>query len=219
MSSLLPAAAGSSGSEAAAAPLPHSVEPAGRGTGDQVTTDPTKIRALAHPIRLSLLEYLDSVPQATATECAAAVGESVASCSFHLRTLAKHGYIERVEASGREKPWRTPASSRSQDLDPEAPGSLHALASLAALTLERQGERLRGYLRQVPALPVEDAQLATILTASFYATDDELRELRERLQDLVAEFKARTRNPDLRPEGARKAHLFATLNLDPGTPA
>jgi DNA-binding transcriptional ArsR family regulator len=67
-------------------------------TQPQPIHDPAHIKALAHPIRLALLDFLGSVPQATATQCAEAIKESVASCSFHLRTLAKHGYIEQADA-------------------------------------------------------------------------------------------------------------------------
>src|SRR6478609_1084108 len=67
-------------------------------------TDPERIRALAHPVRIALLAHLSDVGEATATQCAEAVGESPANCSFHLRMLEKYGYIERAERRGREKP-------------------------------------------------------------------------------------------------------------------
>jgi hypothetical protein len=48
-----------------------------------------------------------SEESATATRCAEVLGESVASCSYHLGILAKYGYIEPVPGQpGREKPWR-----------------------------------------------------------------------------------------------------------------
>ena len=69
-------------------------------------TDPQRIRALTHPLRLELMDVLAEEGAATATRCAELTGESVASCSFHLRMLAKYGYIEPAERTGREKPWR-----------------------------------------------------------------------------------------------------------------
>src|SRR3954470_8957236 len=69
------------------------------------------MRALAHPTRLALLDHLHSVDQATATECGAAVGDSPSSCSYHLRALAKWGFVEEGEGGvGRERPWRAAAS-------------------------------------------------------------------------------------------------------------
>src|SRR5881409_1064673 len=69
------------------------------------------MRALAHPTRLALLDHLHAVDQATATECAAAVGESPSALSYHLRALARWGFVEEGEGGvGRERPWRAPAT-------------------------------------------------------------------------------------------------------------
>ena len=56
-------------------------------------SEPERVRALAHPLRLALLDFLEDGGEATATRCAEATGESVASCSFHLRILAKYGFM------------------------------------------------------------------------------------------------------------------------------
>ncbi len=58
-------------------------------------TDPDVLEALAHPVRLDLLTYLISAGPATASVCARAVGDSPSNCSYHLRTLADHGLVER----------------------------------------------------------------------------------------------------------------------------
>src|SRR3954447_4408122 len=69
------------------------------------------MRALAHPTRLALLDHLHAVEQATATECAAVVAESPSSCSYHLRALAKWGFVAEGRGGvGRERPWRATAS-------------------------------------------------------------------------------------------------------------
>ncbi|WP_309080476.1 helix-turn-helix domain-containing protein [Zhihengliuella sp.] len=183
--------------------------------GEKATSDPRQIRALAHPTRLSLLDYLGTVEQATATECAAAVGESVASCSFHLRSLAQHGYIEPGERRGREKPWRKVFDSHSQRVDPEVPGSAAAVGAIAALTVDREAARLHGLVDLLPEMHPDDVDLNVLTTSSFYATDEELAELRDTLTDLAERFAGRFRDPGLRPEGARLAHLFGALSLDP----
>src|SRR5688572_12642744 len=111
-------------------------------------TDPARIRALAHPIRLELIDFLHRVGEATATECAEHIGESVASCSFHLRQLEKYGYIERAERRGREKPWRASQGRLDMRPSPDVPGSLHAVAELGGLNVLRQAERVRDFLAQ-----------------------------------------------------------------------
>ncbi len=74
-----------------------------------VDADPRTLRALAHPLRVSLLYELYARGSATATVLAAAVEQPVNSVSFHLRQLAKYGLIEddpEAPADGRQRWWR-----------------------------------------------------------------------------------------------------------------
>ncbi|WP_042220278.1 winged helix-turn-helix domain-containing protein [Kutzneria albida] len=60
-----------------------------------------------HPVRAALLALLAERGTLTSTEAARELGESSGLCSFHLRQLAKHGYLEEVAgARGRVRPWR-----------------------------------------------------------------------------------------------------------------
>lgn len=193
-----------------------------RGPADeQVTSDPTRIRALAHPIRLELLDVLDDRGEVTATECAAAIGESVASCSYHLRMLAKHGYIEQVDRPGREKPWKTVSSSRSQVIDRNAAGSVHAVSAMAGIHVHRQADRIQSWLQRAPQLPVDDIDVSSVMGSSFYATHEELRKFRDDLLELSRRFDGRWQHPEQRPDGSVPVQLFAVLNIDPdrGGPA
>jgi DNA-binding transcriptional ArsR family regulator len=86
--------------------------------------DPEVLRALSHPVRMSLLEELASLGQATATELSDRIGESPANCSWHLRQLAKHGFIKEAEGgTGRQRPWKWIAQSigagETSDNEPE----------------------------------------------------------------------------------------------------
>jgi hypothetical protein len=60
------------------------------------------VRALAHPLRLELLDLLRFEGPATATLMARRVGES----SYHLRQLARYGYIEETPCQGGRERWR-----------------------------------------------------------------------------------------------------------------
>src|ERR671922_2256981 len=74
-------------------------------------SDPRALRALAHPLRLALLDRLMSFGEQTAAQCATAVGSTASNCSYHLRALARVGLVERGEsADGRERPWRSSAT-------------------------------------------------------------------------------------------------------------
>ena len=69
--------------------------------------DPDAIAALTHPVRWKLLNYLMSSGPATASQGARAVGDTPSNCSYHLRTLAKYGWVEADgSADARERPWR-----------------------------------------------------------------------------------------------------------------
>jgi DNA-binding IclR family transcriptional regulator len=47
------------------------------------------------------------IAPATATQLAERVGESPANCSWHLRQLARYGFVEEAGGgTGREGPWR-----------------------------------------------------------------------------------------------------------------
>jgi DNA-binding transcriptional ArsR family regulator len=69
--------------------------------------DAAALKALTHPLRIRLLGLLRQHGPATATELAEGTGESSASTSYHLRVLAKHGFVAEAEArDGRERRWR-----------------------------------------------------------------------------------------------------------------
>src|SRR4051794_41704012 len=66
----------------------------------------------------------------TATQARERIGESAASCSFHLRQLAKYGLVEEAGGGrGRERPWRATAISTewaapAEDEETHAAGAL-----------------------------------------------------------------------------------------------
>lgn len=180
----------------------------------QRITDPARIRALAHPLRLELLDYLGDVGEATATQCAERTGETVANCSFHLRTLARAGFIEPAPARGREKPWRPAASSRRLDAEPGDAASMRAVGELAGLMVLREAERFREFLGRQTSQPEEWRDTVTVTTSSFWATAEEMRELVAAVNRLADRFAGRTTDPSKRPPGARPGRLLATVNPD-----
>ena len=56
-----------------------------------------EVRALAHPLRLRMLECLLDGGPATASMLARELGESSGATSYHLRILAKYGFIEEAD--------------------------------------------------------------------------------------------------------------------------
>lgn len=177
-------------------------------------TDPRRIRALAHPLRMELLDLLGELGEATATQCAERTGETVANCSFHLRTLAKAGFLEPAPGRGREKPWRLAQRDRRLDVDPDNPASQPAVAELVGLVLTREVERIRSFVADSRQRPDEWRDTVSVNTGSFWATADELRELVDTVSHLLEPFAGRQEDPSLRPPGSRRAHLLAAVNPD-----
>src|SRR5262245_51005244 len=115
---------------------------------DARITDPKALRALSHPIRWKLIQLLTEEPR-TATQCSERIGESVASCSYHLNMLAKYGFVAEVESPGRQKPWRIVSQRQTispEGLEPEAAMAAEA-AGMAFLDQEFEEIRRRSRLR------------------------------------------------------------------------
>ena len=119
-------------------------------------TDPKAMRAMAHPVRLALMEALNHYGQLTATEAAEIVGESPSNCSFHLRQLAKYGFVEEAEGGkGRQRPWRTVnVGIRLSDVQ-EDPETALAAGTLARVVQDRWLARARAGMQQRQYLPDE----------------------------------------------------------------
>jgi hypothetical protein len=133
------------------------------------------------------------------------VGESPSSCSWHLRQLARFGYVEEAgEAPGRRRPWRLTAHGLrfgvdgTQDAETVAAGR-----ALERLFADRYLDRAGRGLRARPGLP-PDWQRATG-TSQFvlHVTPQELEELQEEVLAVLTRYHDRVGDPASRPEGAR----------------
>ncbi|WP_052748372.1 ArsR/SmtB family transcription factor [Cellulomonas sp. FA1] len=182
------------------------------------TSDPAVLRALAHPLRVEILDLLDDLREATASEIAERTGQTVANCSFHLRSLEKAGYVERAEPRGREKPWRPAHRTRHMRPDPDDAESVRGVATVASLVVQREAARAVEYLGDPRSTAPERVRATRVATSRFWATTDELEAIAERLTELAAELRGRDEDPSLRPEGAVLARFFGILHpeLDDG---
>ena len=167
-------------------------------------SDARTLRALAHPVRIALMEALSLGGAMTATEVGEQIGESPTTCSFHLRQLAKYGFVEEAGGGkGRARPWRM--TSHGMEItnahdDPETEVAINALVSLIR---ERQLDRYRIWRETRATYPrrwrdaAEDAELV------FHLTAEELKQLSEDLMALLrSRFPERNTDPSLRPAGS-----------------
>ncbi|HUY10205.1 MAG TPA: winged helix-turn-helix domain-containing protein [Candidatus Dormibacteraeota bacterium] len=175
-----------------------------------------RLRALAHPLRWKLIDLLGSERTATATRCAEATGESVASCSYHLGVLGKYEYIQLVPGiAGREKPWRL--TSRRQDLSSPGPDLEDQLASEAAteVFLDHELERIKSRVRTRGLEPPEWRQATSGGGSTIWVTAAELGEIKEELLAILRRYESRAEDPRERPADARAARVFVSTSVHP----
>jgi DNA-binding transcriptional ArsR family regulator len=177
--------------------------------------DVRRLAALAHPVRAALLSHLLAVGPRTASECAAAVDASASNCSWHLRQLEKHGFVERAgdAADGRERPWRAAATGFRLAAVEDTPAVRSAVQALASVQVEEEFRLARAYLRREDELPEQWRHSAEFDTYGLLLDAAELAELAERLDALIRPYLAATRADA--PDGARPVHLFLAAFLRP----
>ncbi|WP_367127145.1 ArsR/SmtB family transcription factor [Saccharothrix sp. HUAS TT1] len=169
-------------------------------------TDADALKALAHPLRVALLNHLLAVGPRTASECAEAVGSTASNCSWHLRQLAKAGFVERSgTGDGRERPWR--ATSVGYDVgafadDPEVRSRQDALL---ALGLNEDNRLVQRFLDRQHELPREWLHAAAMHGYSVNATAEELTGLLGMIDDILRPYLVPVREDA--PEGARPVHI------------
>jgi DNA-binding transcriptional ArsR family regulator len=168
--------------------------------------DARAMRALAHPARVAILDHLFKHGPATATECADIVGESPSDCSFHLRTLAKWGFVEAMPVRGRNRPWRAVARHIRW-----AGGALADAEDSAASVLllrewiRRDEQYLERYLQNQAIFPPEWQNAFAMASRTVSLTAAELSELTQRYRELVQEYAQRAGDPSR--EDARRVYL------------
>ncbi|GAA0925591.1 winged helix-turn-helix domain-containing protein [Virgisporangium aurantiacum] len=181
---------------------------------------PDELAALAHPLRLDLLNHLMSSGPATASQCARAIGDTPSNCSYHLRYLARHGLVEPAldpasepepveepkeqkeaqetgQRDNRERPWRATITGFSFGSGPQT-------KTLAAITLQRDHRLARDYLGRVDHIDEAWREAGGLATYTLRMTSTELAELYQRLDALIRPFIAATRGA---VDGAELVHL------------
>jgi predicted transcriptional regulator len=173
--------------------------------------DPKMMRALAHPMRVALLEAIggSETGTLTATEASELLGESPANCAFHLRTLAKYGFLEEAGGGrGRERPWRQ--RYRRLELVPprQDPETRLAAEATATVFLDRWLTRARQRLLRMFRYPGEWQDAAIASANDTYVTAQEAKDLNEALQRLIEPYRDRQHDASLRPPGSLRYEVL-----------
>ncbi|MCU1410555.1 MAG: hypothetical protein JWR04_1262 [Rhodoglobus sp.] len=172
--------------------------------------DMESLKALAHPLRVQILDTLSTYGQFTASGLAERLGESSGATSYHLRQLERHGFVREVDGrgTGRERWWeRMPGA-----INLDATQLDHTPASLAASkTIVRQWARTRNDLlndfqeRGIDLLPTEWLRASDVSTVNLKLTVDDLKELSEGWMAFIEPFVIRHRGKN--PPGSRPVQI------------
>jgi hypothetical protein len=167
------------------------------------------MRALAHPVRWALLEALGQAGTLTATQASEMLGESPANCAFHLRTLAKYGFVEEAGGGrGRERPWRQSFESLSWRSLHDDPQAAQAAQALDQVWFDRALGRARRSLLAKRSWPEPLGKTLGASTSRLYLTAKEASELYAEIEKVFDKYTfsgshyAERKDPSLRPPGA-----------------
>jgi DNA-binding transcriptional ArsR family regulator len=183
-------------------------------TLDAITPTPVALRALAHPVRLRMLGLLRADGPSTATRLAERLGLNSGATSYHLRQLARHGFVveDSDRGNSRDRWWRAAHRSthtRDDTPDPATRDATDAFVQAAAVIWTEQLQRA---MEERSMLTREWRRATTHSDWVLDLTPERAAELRDRLQSVIGEY------ADAEPtDGAAQVNLQLHLFPRPGT--
>ncbi len=174
-------------------------------------SDPKTVRALAHPLRLDLLQLLGASGPATAAQCGRVLGVSQASCSFHLRQLAKYGFVEDAGpgADRRERQWRVAGADTRLSVRVGTGGDGVVRQQIEGIVVEREMQAILDYSRRPDGADPEWQHKAGIVTVMAVLSPDDAAAIKEKWIELLAPYIAAARAGGAEPQpGQRYVRYF-----------
>ncbi|ANJ26237.1 helix-turn-helix domain-containing protein [Agromyces aureus] len=182
------------------ATTPAAGQPSAVDTRTIDVRDAGSMRALAHPLRLRILGLLRGGGPHSVGMLVDATGAASGSISYHLGTLAKHGFVvpapER-ERDGRERWWKSAhemTTLHAEDYlgDPER---REAAEAMRRTVLDSYHRELIDALDAELSLEPEWVTASDSSDGGAQLTVEEMRELTDDLQAVHAKWWARGREP------------------------
>ena len=189
--------------------------------------DMTSLKALAHPLRVRILDTLATYGSFTASGLAERLGESSGATSYHLRQLEKHGFVRDDPARGtaRERWWeRTPdgISVAATDFEPRSAG--RAANDLVVREWQAYRDSLLGdFIAHGEELEKRWYEASTLDTTNVRLTSEQLGALVAELETITERYANQYRQqqgPGTRPVQIQ-LNAFPVIDaeetpLDPG---
>jgi DNA-binding transcriptional ArsR family regulator len=189
--------------------------------GDFEITDPQAMRALAHPVRLAALSYLQKNGPATATQLSEHVGASPSVTSWHLRHLAEFGLVIDVpppSGTDRRQRWWNAAARGFRYEMPDTPEGAEAGRLLRTEMMNQVLEAAQQWLVETePNLDPEWSRLAGSIPANtlMVVTPAEAEALESAIEQLMAPYIQR-RDAGESPDDARPVR-YVRISLPEAT--
>ena len=144
-----------------------------------------ELKALAHPLRMAMYDYLSEHGSATASQLGRHLGESSGQTSYHLRQLEKHGFVQDDPAHerGRDRWWRAVGFSLDGRDMLRDPRTAEAASALLHGVVAERSQVLQRWLTEGDTPEWEAASLSDRSTADL--TLEEMQELVNALREIV----------------------------------
>ncbi|WBQ02432.1 ArsR family transcriptional regulator [Kribbella sp. CA-293567] len=179
--------------------------------GDFEITDPQAMRALAHPVRLAALSYLQRNGPATATQLSEHVGASPSVTSWHLRHLETFGLVSDSPApeggaDKRQRWWQAIARGFRFEM-PETPEGAEAGRMLRTEVMSQALDQVQHWIAEVePALDPRWSRATGSSNTRVTVTLAEAEALENAIEDLLAPYVQRGQGGA--PDGAEPVRLI-----------
>ncbi|MFJ6851622.1 ArsR/SmtB family transcription factor [Streptomyces sp. NPDC091271] len=179
--------------------------------GDIEITDPQAMKALAHPVRLAILDHLQRHGPATATQLSPFVGATPTVTSWHLRHLAGFGLIRDSEPGPDRRQRRWEAVARGfrfeSPQDPADEEGQSAARMLSRQMFLRSADVPNRWVAEVePGLGTAWRRPAGLADTRVVVSADELAAIEDAIERVLAPYV--TRDPEERPADSRGVRLL-----------
>ncbi|MFJ3336036.1 ArsR/SmtB family transcription factor [Streptomyces sp. NPDC086766] len=166
------------------------------------------MRALAHPVRLAVLERLQRHGPATATQLSPHVGATPSVTSWHLRHLAGFGLVRDAEpgTDRRARRWEAVARGFRFEVPEDEEGRSAARVLSREMFLHSADLPHRWVTQTEPGLDPEWRRLAGLANTRVVVSAEELADIENAIESVLAPYI--TRDPADRPSGARGVRLL-----------
>lgn len=178
---------------------------------------PAAVKALAHPMRVKMLDILQLRGQVSVTSLARELGETTGATSYHLRQLARHGLVEQCEppdGAGRQRWWRM-AVDELHLTGFEMMSNEDTREAVTFLLREYQSERSRrlaNWFATAALWPEQWQQASSDMDGRVELSAKQTRELADELKAVLDRYSV------MKPgRGARKVEVqYAVFPADTG---